>query len=88
MSRLGHQRRFKRKSPTSAYAPMGHIAAARRSANHLLTRDEAQIAAKHRQAAGAAAQGLKRARVRSASRCCSSLRRSDPAQCTVALPAR
>ena len=40
---MGHQRRFKRKSRTSAYAPTpGHIAAAYHSANHLLTRDEAR----------------------------------------------
>jgi hypothetical protein len=38
----GHQRRFKRKSRTSTYAPTpGYIAAAHRSAN-LLTRDEAR----------------------------------------------
>ena len=38
----GHQRRFKRKSRTSACPHSGHIAAAHRSANHLLTRDEAR----------------------------------------------
>jgi hypothetical protein len=43
MSQMGHQRRFKRKSRTSACAPIsGHIAASHRSATNRLTRDEAR----------------------------------------------